>query len=87
MYRKQPFTMRQYTGFGNAADTNRRFKFLIANGQTGLNVAFDLPRSAARFRRPAWPTARSAASAWRWTPCATSRSPSTASTSTRSPSR
>ena len=43
MYRKQPFTMRQYTGFGNAADTNRRFKFLIENGQTGLNVAFDLP--------------------------------------------
>ena len=43
MYRKQPFTMRQYTGFGNAADTNQRFKFLIANGQTGLNVAFDLP--------------------------------------------
>jgi methylmalonyl-CoA mutase N-terminal domain/subunit len=43
MYRKQPFTMRQYTGFGNAADTNARFKFLIANGQTGLNVAFDLP--------------------------------------------
>jgi hypothetical protein len=35
MYRKQPFTMRQYTGFGNAADTNGRFKFLIANGQTG----------------------------------------------------
>ena len=35
--------MRQYTGFGNAADTNRRFKFLIDNGQTGLNVAFDLP--------------------------------------------
>jgi len=43
MYRKQPFTMRQYTGFGNAADTNARFKFLIANGQTGLNVALDLP--------------------------------------------
>ena len=43
MYRKQPFTMRQYTGFGNAADTNRRFRFLIDNGQTGLNVAFDLP--------------------------------------------
>jgi methylmalonyl-CoA mutase N-terminal domain/subunit len=35
--------MRQYTGFGNAADTNRRFKYLIENGQTGLNVAFDLP--------------------------------------------
>jgi len=43
MYRKQPWTMRQYTGFGNAADTNARFKYLIANGQTGLNVAFDLP--------------------------------------------
>ena len=43
MYRRQPWTMRQYTGFGNAADTNARFKYLIANGQTGLNVAFDLP--------------------------------------------
>lgn len=43
MYRKQPWTMRQYTGFGNAADTNQRFHYLIANGQTGLNVAFDLP--------------------------------------------
>ena len=43
MYRQRPYTMRQYTGFGNAADTNRRFKYLIANGQTGLNVAFDLP--------------------------------------------
>jgi methylmalonyl-CoA mutase N-terminal domain/subunit len=43
MYRKQPWTMRQYTGFGTAADTNARFKYLIANGQTGLNVAFDLP--------------------------------------------
>ncbi len=43
MYRQRPFTMRQYTGFGNAADTNQRFKFLIDNGQTGLNVAFDLP--------------------------------------------
>src|SRR5690349_8491033 len=43
MYRKQPFTMRQYAGFGTAAETNARFKYLIANGQTGLNVAFDLP--------------------------------------------
>src|SRR5690349_3148032 len=41
MYRQRPFTMRQYTGFANAADTNARFKYLIANGQTGLNVAFD----------------------------------------------
>jgi methylmalonyl-CoA mutase, N-terminal domain len=43
MYRQRPYTMRQYTGFGNPADTNRRFKYLIENGQTGLNVAFDLP--------------------------------------------
>ncbi|MFQ5535528.1 MAG: methylmalonyl-CoA mutase, partial [Sphingomonadales bacterium] len=43
MYRKRPFTMRQYTGFGNARETNERFHYLIENGQTGLNVAFDLP--------------------------------------------
>ncbi len=43
MYRQRPYTMRQYTGFGNPHDTNARFKYLIANGQTGLNVAFDLP--------------------------------------------
>jgi len=43
MYRKQPWTMRQYTGFGNAADTNKRFQYLIKTGNTGLNVAFDLP--------------------------------------------
>lgn len=42
MYRHRPWTMRQYTGFANAADTNARFRYLIANGQTGLNVAFDL---------------------------------------------
>ncbi|MAF48256.1 MAG: methylmalonyl-CoA mutase family protein [Rhodospirillales bacterium] len=43
MYRKRPWTMRQYAGFGNPVDTNQRFKYLIENGQTGLNVAFDLP--------------------------------------------
>ena len=43
MYRQRPWTMRQYTGFGSPAETNERFKYLIANGQTGLNVAFDLP--------------------------------------------
>jgi methylmalonyl-CoA mutase N-terminal domain/subunit len=43
MYRSQPFTMRQYAGFGTPADTNGRFKLLIAQGQTALNVAFDLP--------------------------------------------
>jgi len=43
MYRAQPFTMRQYAGFGTPADTNHRFKLLIAQGQNALNVAFDLP--------------------------------------------
>ena len=43
MYRRRPWTMRQYAGFGNPHDTNQRFKYLIAEGQTGLNVAFDLP--------------------------------------------
>ena len=43
MYRKRPWTMRQYAGFGTPHETNKRFKYLIANGQTGLNVAFDLP--------------------------------------------
>jgi len=43
MYCDRVWTMRQYTGFGNPKDTNERFKFLIAHGQTGLNVAFDLP--------------------------------------------
>ncbi|MHC4661014.1 MAG: acyl-CoA mutase large subunit family protein [Planctomycetota bacterium] len=43
MYRARPFTMRQYAGFGTCEETNERFKFLISQGQTGLNVAFDLP--------------------------------------------
>ncbi len=43
MYRKRPWTMRQYAGFGKAEETNKRFRYLIENGQTGLNVAFDLP--------------------------------------------
>jgi methylmalonyl-CoA mutase, N-terminal domain len=43
MYRARPWTMRQYGGFGDAAATNARFRFLLARGQTGLSVAFDLP--------------------------------------------
>jgi methylmalonyl-CoA mutase N-terminal domain/subunit len=43
MYRKRPWTMRQYSGFGTAAETHQRFLYLIKHGQTGLNVAFDLP--------------------------------------------
>src|SRR5262245_34804617 len=43
MYRGKLWTMRQYAGFGSASETNKRFKYLLANGQTGLSVAFDLP--------------------------------------------
>jgi methylmalonyl-CoA mutase N-terminal domain/subunit len=43
MYRRRPWTMRQYAGFGSAEETNRRFRYLLAAGQTGLSVAFDLP--------------------------------------------
>ena len=43
MYRKRPWTMRQYSGFGTAGETRERFLYLIEHGQTGLNVAFDLP--------------------------------------------
>ena len=43
MYRGRLWTMRQYAGFGTAAETNERFKFLLKEGQTGLSVAFDLP--------------------------------------------
>ena len=43
MYRSRPYTMRQYSGFATAKETNKRFKYLIEHGQTGLNVAFDLP--------------------------------------------
>ena len=43
MYRGRLWTMRQYAGFGTAAETNRRFRYLLDQGQTGLSVAFDLP--------------------------------------------
>ena len=42
-YRGKLWTMRQFAGFGQAKDTNERFKYLLAQGQTGLSVAFDLP--------------------------------------------
>ena len=43
MYRGRIWTMRQFSGFGRAQDTNRRFKFLMEKGQTGLSTAFDMP--------------------------------------------
>ncbi len=43
MYRGRFWTMRQYAGFATAEESNRRYRYLLANGQTGLSVAFDLP--------------------------------------------
>jgi methylmalonyl-CoA mutase N-terminal domain/subunit len=43
MYRSRLWTMRQYAGFGTAEESNRRYKYLISQGTTGLSVAFDLP--------------------------------------------
>ena len=43
LYRGKPWTIRQFSGFGSASDSNARFKFLLAQGQNGLSVAFDVP--------------------------------------------
>ena len=43
MYTERLWTMRQYAGFGTAQETNKRFRYLLSEGQTGLSVAFDLP--------------------------------------------
>jgi methylmalonyl-CoA mutase N-terminal domain/subunit len=43
LYRGKPWTMRMFAGFGTAEETNRRFKYLLDQGQTGLSIAFDLP--------------------------------------------
>jgi methylmalonyl-CoA mutase, N-terminal domain len=48
MYRGRLWTMRQYAGFGDAEESNRRYRYLFANGQTGLSVAFDLPTQMGR---------------------------------------
>lgn len=47
MYRSRLWTMRQYSGFGTAEETNKRFRYLLEQGQTGLSVAFDLPTQIA----------------------------------------
>ena len=43
MYRGRLWTMRQYAGFGDAEESNKRYQYLLKNGQTGLSIAFDLP--------------------------------------------
>ena len=48
MYRGRLWTMRQYAGFGDAEESNRRYRYLFEHGQTGLSVAFDLPTQMGR---------------------------------------
>src|SRR6266702_947483 len=48
MYRGKLWTMRQYAGFGTASQSNARYRYLLAQGQTGLSVAFDLPTQMGR---------------------------------------
>ena len=48
MYRGRYWTMRQYAGFGTAAESNERYHYLLKQGQTGLSVAFDLPTQMGR---------------------------------------
>src|SRR5436190_24217787 len=48
MYRGRLWTMRQYAGFGTAEESNRRYRYLLDHGTTGLSVAFDLPTQMGR---------------------------------------
>ena len=48
MYRGRPWTMRQYAGFGTAEEANKRYRYLLSQGNTGLSIAFDLPTQMGR---------------------------------------
>ena len=85
-YRGKLWTMRQFAGFGTAEDTNARYKFLLARGQTGLSVAFDFP-TLMGYDADHVPKARSGSAAWLSAPWPIWRPCSTGSRSTRSPSR
>jgi methylmalonyl-CoA mutase N-terminal domain/subunit len=54
MYRGRLWTMRQFSGFGTARDTNKRYKFLLGHGETGLSVAFDFPTLYGRDSDDPW---------------------------------
>lgn len=87
MYTTRPWTMRQYAGFGTAAESNARYRQLIAHGTTGLSVAFDLPTQMGHDSDAPSPTGRSARSVWPSTRSRTCGCCSTASRSTGSPPR
>jgi len=84
MYRGQPWTIRQFAGYGTAEETNRRYKFLLAQGQKGLSVAFDMPTLMATTPTIRSVQARSATAVWRSTRSKTWRHSLAASAWTRS---
>ena len=81
MYRGRLWTMRQYAGFGTAAESNQRYRYLLAQGVSGLSVAFDLPTQMGYDSDHELAAARSAGSASRSIRSRTWRSFSTASRS------
>src|SRR5256885_4973635 len=83
MYRKRPWTIRQYAGYATAKESNQRYKYLLQSGSTGLSMAFDLPPSSGWTPTTRAASARSAAPAWRSTRSTTCARRSTASRSTR----
>ena len=79
MYRGRLWTMRQYAGMGDAEESNKRYKYLLASGTTGLSVAFDLPRRLDSILTTRWPSGKSEKSAWPLTQSRTCNAFSTAS--------
>ena len=84
MYRKRPWTMRQYAGYASAKESNERYKYLLKHGSTGLAWPSTCPRSSAWTPMTRAASARSAAPASRSTRSTTCAPRSTASRSTRS---
>src|SRR5277367_6068457 len=83
MYRGRLWTMRQYAGMGDAEESNKRYKYLLANGTSGLSVAFDLPTQIGWTATTRWRWAKWVKLVWRSIPSRTCSAYSTASTSRR----
>ena len=86
-YRGRPWTIRQFAGFGNAEQTNERYKMILARGGGGLSVAFDMPTLMGHDSDAACLSARSATAVSRSTAPRTWRCCSRTSRSARSPPR
>ena len=66
-YRGKPWTIRMFSGFGSVEETNQRYKELLANGNNGLSVAFDMPTLMGYDHDEPWAEGEFAAAAWPWT--------------------